>query len=365
MLAMLLSNRAAAFVAAGAFSDGLLDAMATIRWRPDWVKGYFRKAEALWGLGQFSLALDAYEVAHAVDPTNRTIVDRIHRTRGRILDDATGLAIHQLFPGRDICKKSILAPVQNLVFDYAIRMRNFIYLVANTYSRECVVVDACWDVDGILSFAKSKGLRIVAAVVTHYHIDHVGGIPPAPFDSYGVRVDGLAKLLRKLPDIKAYAHHNDIDAIIKTNPEMTRDRFVPTENGSSLTLPLIEKGVPSLVERVAPDSLETTIGTHVTSFTFMHTPGHTPGSQCILVNGCRLFSGDTLFIGSCGRVDSPDSSSSDLYDSLQRTLAALPDSVLVYPGHDYGGEMTTIGEERQTGLLREIHRTVFMSQFDQ
>jgi glyoxylase-like metal-dependent hydrolase (beta-lactamase superfamily II) len=67
--------------------------------------------------------------------------------------------------------------------------------------------------------------------------------------------------------------------------------------------------------------------------TFIHTPGHTPGSQCFLANGC-LVSGDTLFLDGCGRTDLPGSNPEDMYDSLQR-LAQLPDQTVVYPGHQY------------------------------
>ncbi|KAJ1340396.1 hypothetical protein BSLG_004989 [Batrachochytrium salamandrivorans] len=364
LLATLLSNRSAAFSAINAFEDALMDAMAAVQWRPDWCKGHFRKAEALSGLQLYEDALEAYRAALALDPSSKTISERAVRTQSRIGDVTNGLLIHQIFPGRDICQRTLLNPVQNLVFDFAVKMRNFIYLVVNVDTKQCMVVDVCWDVDGVVNYAKSRGLEIVGAIVTHYHIDHVGGIPPPPYDSYGVRVDGLAKLLKKMPHIKAYAHELDIDAIIKGNPELSPTRFHPTQDETTIQLPLTTKGFPSPVSRVSPDSLITTIGTRITEFKFMHTPGHTPGSQCILVNGNRLFSGDTLFIGSCGRVDSPDSSKQDMFTSLQVRLAALADNVSVYPGHDYGGEITTIGIERAAGLLRKVDRQSFFGQFD-
>ena len=70
--------------------------------------------------------------------------------------------------------------------------------------------------------------------------------------------------------------------------------------------------------------------------TFVHTPGHTPGSQCFLVDGC-LISGDTLFIRSCGRTDLPGSDPEEMYTSLTQRLGALPDDTVVLPGHNYGG----------------------------
>jgi glyoxylase-like metal-dependent hydrolase (beta-lactamase superfamily II) len=80
--------------------------------------------------------------------------------------------------------------------------------------------------------------------------------------------------------------------------------------------------------------------------TFLHTPGHTPGSQCFLIDG-RLVSGDTLFIGSCGRTDLPGSDPREMYYSLTQRLAALPDDTVLLPGHSYGGSHSTIGDEKR------------------
>jgi len=86
--------------------------------------------------------------------------------------------------------------------------------------------------------------------------------------------------------------------------------------------------------------------------TFIHTPGHTPGSQCFLVDG-RLISGDTLFIRSCGRTDLPGSDPSEMYYSLTQRLGALPEQTTVFPGHNYGGASTTIGaEKRENPMMR-------------
>src|SRR5262249_53283910 len=85
--------------------------------------------------------------------------------------------------------------------------------------------------------------------------------------------------------------------------------------------------------------------------TFIHTPGHTPGSQCFLVDG-RLVSGDTLFIRSCGRTDLPGSDPKQMYYSLTQRLGALPDDTVVFPGHNYGGTATTIGAETRPTRVR-------------
>jgi glyoxylase-like metal-dependent hydrolase (beta-lactamase superfamily II) len=87
----------------------------------------------------------------------------------------------------------------------------------------------------------------------------------------------------------------------------------------------------------------------------LHTPGHTPGSQCFLVQEAgqpgRLVSGDTLFLDSCGRVDLPGSSPEDMYYSLNRTLRALPDETVLYPGHLYAPEpFDTLGAQKRSNL---------------
>ena len=89
---------------------------------------------------------------------------------------------------------------------------------------------------------------------------------------------------------------------------------------------------------------------------FLHTPGHTPGSQCFLVDG-NLVSGDTLFIGSCGRVDLPGSSPEDLFHSLNGTLKALPSDTVLYPGHNYADRTTsTIADERKQNPYMRFER---------
>lgn len=134
-------------------------------------------------------------------------------------------------------------------------------------------------------------------------------------------MEGISKLLRKLPHIKAYAHELDIDSIIAANPEMNPSDFVPTNTGYEITLPIAKDlNSPAWI----PDKHIRQIETRIK---FLHTPGHTRGSQCILVNEKRLFTGDTLFIGTCGRVDFPDSCKCSMFNSLQSTLAHLDPDV--------------------------------------
>ena len=90
---------------------------------------------------------------------------------------------------------------------------------------------------------------------------------------------------------------------------------------------------------------------------FLHTPGHSSGSSVVVASDAAgkdrvVVTGDTLFPGSCGRIDLPDSNKMDMYRSLQTVVAKLPDHLVVYPGHGYGGKSSTIGQEKMKGLLR-------------
>ena len=106
------------------------------------------------------------------------------------------------------------------------------------------------------------------------------------------------------------------------------------------------------------------LGTGSIRIQCLHTPGHTPGSMCLYVDGGGvgdgrglLISGDTLFVGSCGRMDLHDCDSDRMFHSLQGVLARLPDTTVVWPGHNYGGRSTTIGNEKRAGLLKTLTKT--------
>lgn len=192
-------------------------------------------------------------------------------------------------------------------------MQNFVYLVGDPVARECVVVDPAWEIDAIVDAAAAQDMRITGALVTHTHQDHVGG----SLESWGMpgRIPGVEELLARVP-AKVYVH--------KAEREFLRGF------GSDL---------------VKVDSHDTLAVGRLT-LTFLHTPGHTPGSQCFLVDD-RLISGDTLFIGSCGRTDLPGSDPTAMYYSLTQRLGALPDDTILLPGHDYGGAASSIGREKQ------------------
>ena len=196
-------------------------------------------------------------------------------------------------------------------------MQNFVYLVGDPVARECVVVDPAWEIDTIVDTARTDDMTITGALVTHTHQDHVGG----SLESRGMpgRIPGVEELLARVP-AKIYVH--------KAEREFLRGF------GSDL------------VKVDNHDTLQ--VGRLI--LTFLHTPGHTPGSQCFLVDG-RLVSGDTLFIGSCGRTDLPGSDPTEMYYSLTQRLAALPDLTVLLPGHNYGGAASTIGDEKRTNTF--------------
>jgi glyoxylase-like metal-dependent hydrolase (beta-lactamase superfamily II) len=192
-------------------------------------------------------------------------------------------------------------------------MQNFVYLVGDPVARRCVVVDPAWEIDAIVDTASADGMTITGALVTHTHQDHVGG----SLESWGMpgRIPGVEELLERVA-AKVYVHKAEREFLRGFGSDLVKVDHHDTLPVGRLTL------------------------------TFLHTPGHTPGSQCFLVDG-RLISGDTLFIGSCGRTDLPGSDPEEMYYSLTQRLAALPDDTVLLPGHDYGGASSSIGREKQ------------------
>lgn len=192
-------------------------------------------------------------------------------------------------------------------------MQNYTYIVGSKETREVAIVDPAWDIKGLLDHLEERDYKLTAALATHYHPDHVGG------SMGGHSIEGVAELMNLNP-VKVYANKHEADGVKKVT-ELSDSDIAKVESGDTLKIGNIE------VE-------------------FLHTPGHTPGSQCFRIKN-TLVAGDTLFINGCGRVDLPGSNSDDMFASM-RKLAELPDDTLLLPGHNYGHvPNATMGETKQ------------------
>ena len=200
------------------------------------------------------------------------------------------LYFRQLLSGRDF---AIVDPL-------AKQMLNFVYAVGDRATGECMLVDPAYAVADLLNTVTADGMRVTGVLATHYHPDHVGGAM-GPND-----IEGIAALLE----------HVDCPIHVQRDEELWVQRTTGV-GGDHLVL-----HDPGDVVQVGSIDI-----------TLIHTPGHTPGSQCFHVDG-RLVSGDTLFLDGCGRTDLPGSNPADMYDSLQK-LATMPTATIVYPGHRY------------------------------
>jgi len=174
---------------------------------------------------------------------------------------------------------------------------NFSYVIADEATHEAAVVDSSFNAGEIEQILKNENLRLKYIISTHGHSDHVAG-----------NAD-----LRRLFGAKTVAHQ-----LSRTFPDMA-----------------VSDGDVILVGAI--------------SIKVIHTPGHTPDSICLLVDDKKLLTGDTLFVGECGRTDLPGGNTRSMYDSLFNKLLKLDDDVEVYPGHDYGAKpFSSIGEERRS-----------------
>ena len=204
------------------------------------------------------------------------------------------LYFRQLLAGRDFATTDPLAR----------QMVNFVYLVGDRETGEAVVIDPAYDVDGLLALLAADDMRLVGALATHYHPDHVGGA------MMGYSIEGVASLL----DRTSVPIHVQADEAV----------WVQRVTGAAET---------DLVEHVSGDVVQ--VGE--IPIELIHTPGHTPGSQCFLVDN-RLVAGDTLFLEGCGRTDLPGGDPGALYESLTQKLAKVPDDATLFPGHLYSME---------------------------
>ena len=196
----------------------------------------------------------------------------------------------QLLSGRDFAVGDQVAS----------QMVNFVYAIGDRRTGECVLVDPAYAVGDLLDTVEADGMRCTGVLATHYHPDHVGG------SMMGFTIEGVAALLGRT-DCPIHVQRHEAPWVMRTTG-LDESHLVQHDSGDVVQVGGVE-------------------------IRLVHTPGHTPGSQCFHVEG-RLVSGDTLFLEGCGRTDLPGSNPEDMYHSL-RTLASMPDDTIVYPGHRY------------------------------
>jgi hydroxyacylglutathione hydrolase len=195
-------------------------------------------------------------------------------------------------------------------------MMNFIYLIGCNETKEAAVIDPAWDTPAILKLAQSAGLTIQHILMSHAHPDHM---------------NGLEQMLKDTNAI-IYLHKDEVDYMQECG------------NATGISTTFMQNRSENF--RIVEDGDKAVIGKLPVEF--LHTPGHTPGSQCFLVEG-NLFTGDTLFVGACGRVDMPGGDVDKMWHSLNRKLRSLDDAIVIYPGHHYGDrKISTIGEQKET-----------------
>ncbi len=186
---------------------------------------------------------------------------------------------------------------------------NFSYVVYCVVHKKAAVVDPGFDVASIFHFLASKNLILDYVILTHHHSDHTGE---------------TKHLKMRFPSSKIVASEEDGKKLL-VRPD------VVVHDGSQLKLGRL-------------------------SLDFLLTPGHTKGSICIIVEKKMLLTGDTLFIGDCGRTDLPGGNLREMFSSLHEKIMTLPDELIVYPGHDYGEKpFDSLGNQKRVNktLLAE------------
>lgn len=178
-------------------------------------------------------------------------------------------------------------------------MQNFTYLLEDEDTGEAIVVDPSWDLPDVLQTIERNNLKVKYIVNTHYHFDHTIG------NDFMVKSTDAKIIQHKASTLKNDMTVSDGDKIKFGNSEVT----------------------------------------------VFHTPGHSKDSMCLVGDG-KVFSGDTLFVGNCGRIDLPGGSAKELYHSLFNVVSKMNENFVLYPGHNYGSFPTsTIGKEKKTNFV--------------
>jgi glyoxylase-like metal-dependent hydrolase (beta-lactamase superfamily II) len=210
------------------------------------------------------------------------------------------LYFKQLLSGRDFAAGDMIAT----------QMRNFAYLIGDRETGDAVVVDPAYAAGELADVVEADGMRLSGVLVTHHHPDHVGGT------MMGFTLAGLAELLER-QSVPVHVNIHEAKWVANVTG-IALSELTPHRHGDKVSVGDID-------------------------IELLHTPGHTPGSQCFLVDG-RLVAGDTLFLDGCGRTDFPGGNVDDMFRSLQQ-LSRLDGDPTVFPGHWYSAEPSAPLEE--------------------
>jgi glyoxylase-like metal-dependent hydrolase (beta-lactamase superfamily II) len=200
------------------------------------------------------------------------------------------LYFRQLLSGRDFAAGDPLAA----------QMVNFVYAIGDRGTGDCVLVDPAYAVGELVDLVERDGMTMRGVLATHYHPDHVGG------SMMGHDIEGITTLLERV-DCPIHVQRAETEWVTKAT-QVDEGSLAVHDSGDVVRVGAVE-------------------------ITLLHTPGHTPGSQCFLVDG-RLVAGDTLFLDGCGRTDLPGSNPAQMAESLRR-LAEVPGETILFPGHRY------------------------------
>jgi glyoxylase-like metal-dependent hydrolase (beta-lactamase superfamily II) len=203
------------------------------------------------------------------------------------------LYFRQLLSGRDFAAADPIAA----------QMRNFAYLIGDRETGAAVMVDPAYAAGDLLDTLEDDDMTLSGVLVTHHHPDHVGG------SMMGFELKGLAELLERA-SVPVHVNTHEAQWVSRVTGIPMSD-LTAHEHGDKVSIGAID-------------------------IELLHTPGHTPGSQCFLLDG-RLVAGDTLFLDGCGRTDFPGGDVDQMFRSLQQ-LATLPGDPTVFPGHWYSAE---------------------------
>ena len=180
------------------------------------------------------------------------------------------------------------------------QMANFTYIIADEERGESAIIDPSWDLEKIFDALKKNNWKAKYIINTHSHFDHVLG----------------NEQVAEITGAKIVQHKNS---------KLTKQ--ISVSDGDIIRI----GNIPIRI---------------------LHTPGHSTDSICLVVNNELVFTGDTLFVGNCGRVDLPGSNPKDMYNSLFEKISELEESLTIYPGHNYGPSPTsTIGKEKKTNYV--------------